>query len=178
MSLKEITKSLHSEAEKTEFMKSIMNRSITKEQYTNYLWQMLSVYGIIEGGIRTHGFFKNASDLDRVSMILLDFNELRDSNYKYYWTSETNDYASYILGLINDPDRKHLLKAHVYVHHLGTLNGGQFIAKLVPGSGKFYQFDNVELLREEIKSELSDDLGDEAIKAFEWAIKILNSLNG
>jgi heme oxygenase len=60
---------------------------------------------------------------------------------------------------------------------MGDLFGGQIIAKRVPGSGRFYQFKDPEKLKEQIRAELTDDLGDEARVAFEWAIKIMKDLN-
>lgn len=176
MSLKEITKDLHTEAEHTEFMKLVMSGAITKEQYSNYLYQMIPVYGPIEFGNKIQGFFHNLDGIERLPSIYQDFKELADSNTHYTWSQETLDYNRYVLDLINDPLRKHLVKAHLYVRHMGDLFGGQYIAKKVPGSGKFYQFTNVEELRNTIRSELTDDLGDEAKVAFEWAIKIMKAL--
>ena len=66
----------------------------------------------------------------------------------------------------------------MYVRHMGDLFGGQYIAKAVPGSGKFYEFEDVEGLKTAIREELTDDLGDEARVAFEWAIKIMKDLGG
>jgi heme oxygenase len=60
---------------------------------------------------------------------------------------------------------------------MGDLSGGQVIAKKVPGSGRFYQFENAELLKTKIREELTDDLGDEAKVAFQWAIKLMTALN-
>jgi heme oxygenase len=60
---------------------------------------------------------------------------------------------------------------------MGDLYGGQILAKRVPGSGKFYQFKDAEKLKEQIRAELTDDLGDEARVAFDWAIKIMRELN-
>jgi heme oxygenase len=176
MSLKEITKDLHTEAEHTEFLKSVMTGTITNEQYVNYLYQMIPVYGPIEFGNKIQGFFHNLVGIERLPGIYQDFKELANPDTHYVWSKETLDYNRYVLDLINDPSRKHLVKAHLYVRHMGDLFGGQYIAKKVPGSGKFYQFDDVEGLRAAIREELTDDLGDEAKVAFEWAIKIMKAL--
>jgi hypothetical protein len=60
---------------------------------------------------------------------------------------------------------------------MGDLFGGQMIAKKVPGQGRFYQFKDTEALKKAIRAELTDDLGDEARVAFEWAIKLMKALN-
>jgi heme oxygenase len=60
---------------------------------------------------------------------------------------------------------------------MGDLFGGQIIAKQVPyTSGKFYQFEDADALKAAIRLELTDDLGDEARVAFEYAIKMMKDL--
>jgi heme oxygenase (biliverdin-producing, ferredoxin) len=177
MSLKEITKDLHADAERTEFAKKLLSGTISKEEYTNYLYQMMLIYGRIENSCRSQGFFKNLPDIERAWAIYQDFIELASNNHRYTWLPSTLEYYDYILNLILDPNRKHLIKAHLYCRHMGDLFGGQIIAKRVPGSGKFYQFKDADMLKAALRAELTDDLGDEARIAFEWAIKIMKELN-
>jgi heme oxygenase len=177
MSLKEITKDLHTEAEKTEFAKLLLSGNISKERYTDYLYQMIAVYGPVEFGCKIQGIFDTLPGVERLHGISQDFQELSDKNHHYVWLPATLEYNRYVLDLTNDPTRRHLLTAHLYVRHMGDLFGGQYIAKKVPGSGKFYEFDNVEELRAAIRNILTDDLGDEARVAFEWAIKIMRELS-
>ncbi len=178
MSLREITKDLHSDAERTEFAKKLLSGSISKEDYANYLYQMLLVYQPIEMGNKIQGNFANLPDIERTWYIYQDFVELAGKHdHGYKWLPSTIDYHHYLLELLHDPTRKHLIKAHLYCRHMGDLYGGQIIAKRVPGSGKFYQFKDAEKLKEQIRGELTDDLGDEARVAFEWAIKIMRELN-
>jgi heme oxygenase len=89
----------------------------------------------------------------------------------------TIEYYQYILALNYDQERKHLVKAHMYCRHMGDLFGGQIIKKVAPGQGRFYDFKNPTELKAAIRAELTDDLGDEARVAFEWAIKIMKALN-
>lgn len=177
MSLREITKDLHSDAERTEFAKKLLSGSISKEDYANYLYQMVLIYPIIEMGNNIQGNFKNLPDIERSWPIYQDFIELATKNHNYKWLPSTIDYHNYLLGLLHDPSRKHLIKAHLYCRHMGDLYGGQMIAKRVPGQGRFYKFKDPEKLKEQIRAELTDDLGDEARVAFEWAIKIMRDLN-
>lgn len=176
MSLKEITKDLHTDAEHTKFAKELLSGNITQESYTNYLYQMLLVYGPIEFGCKIQGFFDNLPGVERSPGIYQDFMELADPTVNYTWLKSTLDYHRYVIDLLNNPNLKHLIKAHLYVRHMGDLYGGQYIAKKVPGSGKFYQFNDVEGLRAAIRNELTDDLASEARVAFEWAIKIMKEL--
>lgn len=177
MSLKEITKDLHSDAERTEFAKKLLSGSISKEDYANYLYQMMLIYNPIELGNRILGNFKNLPDIERTVKISQDFYELAGFDHNYKWLPSTIDYHNYLLELIRDPERQHLIKAHLYCRHMGDLYGGQIIAKRVPGSGRFYQFKDADKLKEQIRAELTDDLGDEARVAFDWAIKIMRELN-
>lgn len=176
MSLKEITKDLHTEAEKTAFAKLLLSGNIDQDTYANYLYQMLAVYDAIEFSAVEQGVFDRIPGLKRLKKIWLDYKELKDPEKFYQLTPTTLEYHTYLLKLGNDPDRRHLVKAHMYVRHMGDLFGGQYIAKKVPGEGRFYQFENVEELKNAIRAELTDDLGDEARVAFEWNIKIMKEL--
>ncbi len=175
MSLREITKDLHADAERTIFAKKLVTGSFTKEEYANYLWQMVLVYNGIEVAAKGQGMLKNLPDIERAHKIYQDCIELVRPNHNLKWLPETIEYYQYLLAL-SYSDNKHLVKAHLYCRHMGDLFGGQIIAKKCPGSGKFYQFKDAENLKTAIRAELTDDLGDEARVAFQWAIKIMKAL--
>lgn len=178
MSLKEITKDLHHEAETTKFAKLLLSGKIEKKDYANYLYQLVLIYPIIEMANDVQGHFKNLKGLERSFNIYQDFIELAGKDHDYKWLPHTIDYHNYMLKLINDPERKHLIKAHLYCRHMGDLHGGQIIKRQVAhiSKGKFYDFKNPDELKIAIRSELTDDLGDEARVAFEWAIKMMREL--
>ena len=178
MSLKEITKELHHEAETTQFAKLLLSGKISKDDYANYLYQLLLVYPIIESGNKLLGHLDKLDGIERSSAILNDFIEIAGNKYTTKWLQTTIDYHNYLLQLMNDPDRRHLIKAHMYCRHMGDLYGGQIIKKQVAGvsAGSFYTFKNSEALKAAIRLELTDDLGDEAKVAFEWAIKMMKDL--
>ena len=116
-------------------------------------------------------------DLPRLHSIHADFLELDDGSYCYL-TPATLDYQSYLHRFGNDPKRKHLVKAHLYCRHMGDLFGGQIIKKQVAhiSSGKFYEFENADAMKATIREILTDDLGDEARVAFQFAIKMMRDL--
>ena len=176
MSLRDITKDLHTDAERTLFAKKLVTGSLTTEEYANYLWQMVLVYNGIEVAANSQGMLKNLPDIERAHKIYQDCIELVGPNHQLKWLPATVDYYQYLLAL-NYSDRKHLIKAHMYCRHMGDLFGGQMIAKKVSGQGRFYQFKDPEALKAAIRAELTDDLGDEARVAFEWAIKLMKALN-
>jgi len=177
MSLKEITKDLHTDAERTVFAKKLLTGVLTSEEYANYLWQMVLVYNGIETAARSQGILVNLPDIERTHKIYQDCIELVGPNHNLKWLPVVIEYYQYLLSLNYNAERKHLIKAHLYCRHMGDLYGGQMIAKKVPGKGRFYEFKDADNLKTAIRAELTDDLGDEARLAFEWAIKIMKALN-
>lgn len=177
MSLKEITQDLHHEAEKTEFAKMLLSGKIGGKKYVNYLYNMLAIYDPIEWYCKRQGFLDAMPDLPRLKAIYADFIELDDGRYLYL-TPATLEYQIYLHNLGNDPERKHLIKAHLYCRHMGDLFGGQIIKKQVAhiSSGKFYDFENADAMKAAIRTILTDDLGDEARVAFEYAIRMMRDL--
>jgi heme oxygenase len=177
MSLREITKDLHHEAETTKFAKLLLSGKIEKSDYRNYLYNLMAVYDPIEWYCTRQGFLVNMPDLPRLKSIYADFTELDECGY-YYLTPATLEYQAYLHKLGNDPERKHLIKAHLYCRHMGDLFGGQIIKKQVAhiSSGKFYDFENADAMKTAIRETLTDDLGDEARVAFEFAIKMMRDL--
>lgn len=177
MSLRDITKDLHHEAETTTFAKMLLSGKIEKADYRNYLYNLLAIYDPIEWYCKRQGFFTNLHELPRLKSILADFLELDECEY-YYLTPATLEYQTYLHKLANDPARKHLIKAHLYCRHMGDLFGGQIIKKQVAhiSSGKFYEFENADAMKGAIRELLTDDLGDEACLAFEYAIKMMRDL--
>ena len=177
MSLREITKDLHHMAEKTTFAKMLLSGKIEKEDYKNYLYNLLAIYDAIEWYSKRQGVFTSIENLPRLSSILADFLELDDGCYCYL-TPATLEYQAYLHKLGNDPERRHLIKAHLYTRHMGDLFGVQIIKKQVAhiSSGKFYDFENADAMKTAIRAILTDDLGDEARVAFEYAIKMMRDL--
>jgi heme oxygenase len=177
MSLREITKDLHHEAETTTFAKMLLSGKIEKQDYRNYLYNLLAVYDPIEWYCKRQGFLDTMPDLPRLKSIYADFQELDDDSYCYL-TPATLEYQAYLHRLGNDPQRKAQIKAHLYCRHMGDLFGGQIIKKQVAhiSSGKFYDFENGDDMKGAIRATLTDELGDEARVAFEYAIKMMRDL--
>lgn len=177
MSLREITKDLHHEAETTKFAKLLLSGKITKEDYANYLYQLLLIYNAIELGNKVEGNLDRLPDIERTHAIYQDFIDLAGTDHNYKWLPVTLEYYNYLLDLIRDPEQRHRIKAHLYCRHMGDLNGGQIIKRQVPFTkGRFYQFKDPDNLKVAIRAELTDDLGDEARIAFQWAIRMMREL--
>lgn len=179
MTLKEITKDLHHEAETTEFAKLLLSGKIDKHTYANYLYQLLLIYPVIELHNKQLGNLETLTGIERSAAICFDFEEIKDPSVTYTWLPATVAYHNYLQTLVNDDARKHMIKAHMYCRHMGDLYGGQIIKKQVSSisSGKFYNFTNADMLKTNIRAMLTDDLGDEARVAFTWAITMMKELS-
>ena len=68
------------------------------------------------------------------------------------------------------------LFAHVYVRHMGDLYGGKLIARRVPGTGRWYQFENRSELVKAFNERITVDLADEAQIAFDHYKNIFQEL--
>ena len=119
------------------------------------------------------GTYEGLPGLYRASAIFEDFQELVTPDKTYTIKVSTLKYIQYIMDITNHDD----LIAHMYVRYLGDLNGGQIFAKLVPGSGKMFQFENKEELTNNFRAKLTDGMGPEACVAFDYNIALVKEFN-
>lgn len=170
MSLKELTKEKHTEAERTPFMHAVIKGKIPKEIWANYTYNKMVWYGAIEAKARAEGLLDDLNGIDRSYKLYEDAKEMLNGE-RPALLPETIAYQQYILDL--PPG---LVAAHLYVWHMGDLHGGQMIKKIlnyVPHRN--LEFADVEGLKTAIRTKLTDDLGDEANNAFGWAIKVMHT---
>jgi heme oxygenase len=168
--LKEQTQEKHTEAENLPFIKSIFENNVDVSKYTDYLFQLAAVYHVLEEVAgEKFKIFDSMPNLKRAPAIMKDFGEISDKSNAYIIRQSTLDYVNYILE-IDDAEKA---MAHIYVRHMGDLFGGQQLAKLVPGSGTMYEFEDIATLITEIRSKINDDMGPEAIVAFDYNINII-----
>jgi heme oxygenase len=174
MSLKDLTHEAHSNAERQEFVKIMFSGKINPKLYATYLKNQHPQYEILEVCAMPLQLLNDMPGVRRAPAILEDFLEL--------WGNDTNEpkilpvvekYIKYILSIKDDPKR---LMAHIYVRHMGDLAGGQMIAKRVPGSGKYYQFENPDAIKAAIRSKIDDSMADEAKVCFEFATEFFKEM--
>lgn len=164
--LREVTEEKHRRVENLPLIQYLLKGNITKEHYVFYLYEMLQVYKLLESLSRSAGLFKGLDGLDRTQNILDDLLEL-DENHQHKICDSTQEYLDYLSRLFKSNDREQLF-AHVYVRHLGDMYGGKLIARMVPGSGKWYQFENRSPLIREFNNRLKLEHANEALKAFDF----------
>ena len=175
MSLKELTWEHHRNAETRPFVKVLFSGKITPEMYATYLFNQHRCYDLLEAMAMMHGLMNDYPTIRRAPAIHEDFMEL--------WTDKENlptevpsvkAYHAHLMNIKDDPKK---LLAHLYVRHFGDLSGGQMIAKRVPGSGKYYQFDgNPDEIKNTLRAKLSDDLAEEAGVCFGFAAQMFDDL--
>ena len=172
MSLRDFTQDLHQEAEKTWMAKELMSGSIDPGLYFKYLQNIYFIHRTIERCCEDQNLLKgieNICNSERIFNDLTELSMLYGVNYEKL-LPVTIDYVSY-LGTLKEE-----VLAHLYVRHFGDMYGGQMIKKKIPGSGTMYDFKAKKTTIDKTRKKLSDDLGPEARKAFQYAIDLMKGL--
>ncbi len=173
MSLKDITKQVHQDAEDTKFMKAVFKRNMPIDVWKDYTYNKTLWYGAIESKARAEGHLDDLPDIDRSYKLYQDWKEMSGGEWDSKFVPSAIAYHRYILDL--EPGK---VLAHLYTWHMGDLHGGQMIKKVLTDvPHRNLEFKDIDGLKVKIRTKLSDDLGDEAIKSFEWAIRIMNDFN-
>jgi heme oxygenase len=175
MSLRDLTKEAHTNAERQEFVKILFSGKIDPKLYATFLKNQHPQYELLEVCAMANGLLNDIQDIRRAPYILSDFMELwgADNKEPPKTCAVVQEYLDHIMSIKNDPKK---LMAHLYVRHMGDLAGGQMIAKKVPGNGRMYQFENPEELKTAIRAKISDDMADEAIICFDFATRMFKEM--
>lgn len=173
MSLKDLTWEDHRNAETKPFVKVLFSGNVDPQLYATYLYNQFPMYEILEVCTMPHAVLNDVPGILRSKAIRADFEELWKGEENPPLCPVVNDYIKHIIGIKDDPNK---LLAHIYVRHMGDLAGGQMIAKRVPGSGKYYQFDNVDDLKTKIRAKVNDDMVDEAKLCFKFAARFFEEM--
>jgi len=172
--LREITAEKHKTVEELPFIQYLLKGEINESHYVIYLHEMMHIYRAIEEHSSDVGLLDGMEGIKRSDAIYQDLQELHP-DYESQLLPSTFVYLNYLKQL-RESDSNRLLFAHVYVRHLGDLYGGKLISRNVPGSGKWYEFEDRPTLVKEFNSRLSLELADEANKAFDFFERIFKDL--
>jgi heme oxygenase len=170
MSLRDLTKEKHKQAESTEFMKAVFNKSLPKKLWIDWTFQKILFYEVLESNAEKLGLLHNIKGIKRLPFLQKDLNQMhKDSNIIYAKIS-TLQYINYLNSLAEKNDK---ILSHLYTWHLGDMYGGQIIKKLIDEAHFALNFDNAAELMKNLRCMLYDGLADEANIAFDWAIKMM-----
>jgi heme oxygenase len=167
MTLKELTKEKHDQAENTRFMRAVFKGTMPRHVWANFTYNKILFYGAIETKSHALGLMHDLNGLDRTYRLYEDFRSMAVDDARILPTVQ--EYCRYIFDLEADK-----VMSHLYVWHMGDLHGGQMIKRLIPVQHRSLEFDNTAQLIAKIRSKLNPSHGPEAIVAFDWAIKIMN----
>ena len=166
--LKEAIAENHSLAEKMPFNQRMFRGELSNEEYILYLSQQLAIFDAIEMHELPH------PALDRANKVFEDIKELvGEGQIQITPLVSTNEYRKYLNSLTKEE-----LLPHVYLNYLALMFGGQMMKDKIPGSGKMYEFDgDVREIAGSIRAIQKDEWADEANKALDYNIKILDELH-
>lgn len=167
MSLREATAELHSKAEKMTFNQRMFRGELSNVEYVNYLLQQMTIFDQFE---TRDLIIKNLDRKEKVIEDILELNNgvLLDENFI---CPATVYYVAYLKEL-NDVD----ILPHVYLNYLALAYGGQMMKKVTPGSGKMYDFENMQELVGSIRAIQKDEWANEVNKGFQFLIAIFDEL--
>ncbi len=168
MTLREQIADKHEAAEKTKFVQFLLDGKIPKRMYADYLYNQYLCYRVMEEKAQEQGLLSDMPELWRASKMKEDLDELGEERLNVF--DSTLNYMKYVtVEPVN-------LMAHIYVRHFGDMYGGQMIKKVIPSSGRMYEFENRKEMIDKIRPLLTEDLGDEANKCFDFVINLFNEL--
>lgn len=173
MTLRDAIHEKHVIAESTRFTKLLLSGFISEIVYNKLLVNLYYIYSVLEDKSLTAGIItEDIEGICRSKLIKQDLDELNIQND--FISETTSKYIKHI-NTISEKNPQ-LLMAHIYIRHFGDMYGGQMIKKVVPGSGKMYEFENKKDLIEKVRARLDISLADEANVAMQFAIDLFEEL--
>ncbi len=165
MGLRESTAELHSKAEKMEFNQRMFRGELSTDEYVKYLYQQISIFDAIESEELPH------PSLARTDKVKEDILELKNIFDIMNILPITTAYSHYLSTLTKEERLP-----HVYLHYLALAYGGQIMKDQTPGSGKMYDFENMQEAIGAIRATQQDEWADEVNKGFQFIINIADEL--
>ncbi|KAF9898476.1 heme oxygenase (decycling) 1 [Lobosporangium transversale] len=157
--LKEGTKTVHAEAERSKFIKYFFKGELSPAIYGRFLISLYHVYTALEKALNDNKDNANIQliyfpkELSRKAALEEDLEFFNGPEWRDMLTPISPAQQAYIDAINRCSTTKpELLIAHAYVRYLGDLSGGQILAKklqkyndLPEGKGvAFYNFDEIE----------------------------------
>lgn len=170
MSLKDLTKDKHTEAESTPFMKAVFAKTLPKDLWVDWTFQKSLFYNTIEEYADRNNLIVDLPDVRRSQYLAKDYLIMNNSKISHKARQVVNEYIEYLDTIKESPQQ---ILAHLYTWHMGDMFGGQMIKKIVEGSHLSLEFEDVQTLMQNFRSKIDESLAPEANNAFDWAIKMM-----
>lgn len=170
MNLREATAELHKRAEQMPFNQKMFKGELSKKDYLRYLLVQSVIFQCIE----EHKHSKLHNDLPRLKKIFLDIEELQrelGSDISISNMESVKRYGQYLESLDNEK-----LYPHIYLNYLAIAYGGQMMKSKIHGSGRMYDFDNLQEVIGSIRKIQSDDWAQEVNLGYAYVITIFDEL--
>lgn len=199
--LKEATRELHIEAERSGVMADLMRGRMSRAAYCLLLRNLQPIYAALEAGLDEHHADDKVRrlwrpELRRLAAIEQDLDQLHRGNWRQDMPPlpAANAYAERMQRLARTAP--FMLLPHAYLRYLGDLHGGQMLARVVrqrfelqgPQGTAFYDFGDaqqVEGLKKgfragldalDLTPEQADAFIEEACEAFRLHKKLFDEL--
>lgn len=166
MALKDAIEAKHREAERKPFNVRMIRGELSKLEYIIYLQQMYTIFSALELHALPH------PALYRMRNLLADITELGGDTYDFMKLHATHEYEKYLYSLYDED-----ILPHIYLHYLAVMYGGQMMKDKVPGSGMFYQFDDMKDAIQSIRNIQKDEWADEANVGLDYIMEIFDELH-
>jgi heme oxygenase len=163
--LKELTQENHRRAERHAFVSAMMKNQLTPTQWADYLEWKRNILIVLDAKL---GLGELHSEFDRTKHFDAD---IESTKIQPRVLEATGNYISHILES-NEIDAW----AHVYVHYLGDLRGGQMLKKIVQLPMHHVDYLDAAGIESIIRSNVSDALANEANKGFELTMQAMEEI--
>lgn len=165
MDLRQATRDKHTLAENTALSRSMVDGTMRVSTYAAFMENMLAIYEELErdGTITKPEVLRTDRIRSDIASLGTDPSGLALS---------TIYYVRYLREL---PARGRW--AHIYVHYLGNMYGGQLIGRRLPGSHTHLDFDDLKGCISYVRDNLGDVTPEEANNAFDWTIRVYDELH-
>ena len=154
---------------------SMIKGTISVAAYADLLANLLIAYGDIESKARRVGWIDQLDGISRFTAMLEDLVELvSEHGIK---PTIYNDFIAEYCDRVWQQTREGTL-AHVYVHHMGDMFGGQMLKGKLPGKCRRYMFENKSDLIAQIRENLVHNEANmqEAVAAFDFVIGLYDRI--
>jgi len=163
--LKELTQENHRRAERTAFVAAMMKNQLTNQQWADYLIWKRDLLVILDRKLELK---QSHLEFDRVQQFDSDIQETGVVPRELQSSQAYNEHIK------NLDDRQ--AWAHVYVHYLGDLRGGQMLRRMVQLPMTHVDYTDKEAIESVIRAQVDESLADEANCAFVLTMAVMEEI--